>query len=321
MILAGDIGGTKTTLALYQKQGHLLQCELKQTYPSSDYARFEDILAVFLPATVLIDAACFGIAGPVVNQCCQATNLPWRVDARELAATLRTARIQLLNDLEAMALGLLQSPDKDLLELNPNAKKQPGNKAVIAAGTGLGEAILYWDGQRHHPIATEGGHCDFAPQTEQQDRLLRYLRQRFQGHVSWERLLSGDGLGCIYDFLIADGEPACPEVERALTDRNAIISGMGLDRKNPVCTQALQLFVQLYGAEAGNLALKCLAQGGLFIGGGIAPKIQPALETGDFLRAFIDKGRFRGLLESLSIRLSLNPETPLTGAASYFFER
>ena len=326
MILAGDIGGTKTVLTLYKKnnQGEL-QCEYEQTFASAEYPQFNDILDVFLQPAITIETACFGIAGPIVEQRCQTTNLPWVIDAQELRLTLGTQQVKLLNDLEAMALGMLHSPDEDLIELNPNAHYQNGNIAVIAAGTGLGEAFLYWDGQQHHPIATEGGHCDFAAQTRQQDLFLNYLRKRFNNHVSWERALSGDGFGYLYDFLVDIGfAPACPavpaanEVSAYAGDRNAIISSLGINNEDPVFTEAVRLFVELYAAEAGNLALQCLAIGGVFIGGGIGPKIRPALESEMFLRAFTAKGRFQNFLNNISIKLSLNPNTPLIGAANYF---
>ncbi len=321
MILAGDIGGTKTLLALYNrdKRGEL-QCELEHTFVSADYAQFNTLLTDFLPNSVHIHSVCLGIAGPIVEQHCQTTNLPWTINAQELATQLGTPKIQLLNDLEAMALGILNSPTEDLIELNPNAQTKKGNIAVIAAGTGLGEAILYWDGKHHHPIATEGGHCDFASQNTQQDQFLLFLRQQFKGHVSWERVLSGDGLGYLYDFLVQTNfAPAHTEIETCSGDRNALISQLGVNKEDPLCTEVIRIFVELYAAEAANLALKCLATGGLFIGGGIAPKILPALlQNNNFLEAFIAKGRFEKLLSNISIKLSLNPKAPLIGAAHYF---
>lgn len=329
MILAGDIGGTKTNLALYSinNQG-LLQSELKQTYVSANYSQFNEILSIFIQPDMVIDSACFGIAGPIVNQRCQTTNLPWIIDAQELSSILGTNQIKLLNDLEAMAIGILNSTDDDLIELNPNAQVKNGNIAVIAAGTGLGEAILFWDGEHHHPIATEGGHVDFSAQTEQQDQFLLYLRKHFTHHVSWERVLSGDGFGYLYDFLVSTGYaeknsaiPALKENHASTEDRNAIISSLGINNEDPVCAEAVRMFVDLYGAEAGNLALKCLSTGGVFIGGGIGPKIRPALENGAFMNAFTAKGRFKDLLNIMPIKLSLNPNTPLLGAANYFFKK
>lgn len=325
MILAGDIGGTKTVLALLDKDKNgVWVCKQEQTFSSLAYLEFTDILKEFLPPKTNITAACFGVAGPVVNQRCQTTNLPWLLDSSELKTTLNTLQVKLLNDLEAMALGMLHLPESDLLELNPNAQAQTGNIAVIAAGTGLGEAMLYWDGERYHPMATEGGHCDFAPQTEQQDALLVYLRNKYPQHVSCERLISGMGFSNIYDFFCDhDFSTAClavPEVDdnEAGIDRNAVISRLGVSGEDVLCTETVRLFVELYGAEAGNLALKSLAIGGVFIGGGIAPKILPMMQDGQFIRAFKAKGRFEGLLDKVSVKLSLNPRTPLLGAMNYF---
>jgi len=323
MILAGDIGGTKTVLALFtQEAGGGLQCRREQTFPSREFAQFDEVLTAFLTADDRVTAACFGIAGPVVNQRCQTTNLPWLVDAEPLKQRLGVERVRLLNDLEAMALGLLALPEQDLVELNPNAKTQTGNIVVIAAGTGLGEAILYWDGERHRPIATEGGHCDFAPQTGQQDLLLAYLRNHYSDHVSYERILSGPGFSVLYDFLCdCQFAPPCPAVfdfGGDGPDRNAVISRLGVNGEDVLCAEAVRLFAEIYGAEAGNLALKSLAIGGVFIGGGIGPKIRPLLENGGFLQAFKNKGRFASLLDGVSVKLALNPRAPLIGASRYF---
>jgi len=272
-----------------------------------------------------VTAACFGVAGPVIRQCCQATNLPWVLDGEQLKIKLGTERVKLLNDLEAMAIGLLHLPTEDFIELNHNAQPQIGNIAVIAAGTGLGEAILYWDGEMYHPIATEGGHGDFAPQTSQQDRLLGYLRDLYPLHVSYERILSGMGFSLLYDFLAASNfAPLCPAVPATDTansygiDRSAIISRLGINAEDELCMEAVRLFVELYGAEAGNLALKAFATGGVIIGGGIGPKIRTALEAGGFLQAFVAKGRLQGMLDTVSVKLALNPKAPLLGAMHYF---
>jgi glucokinase len=322
MILAGDIGGTKTVLSLLARDTNgSLTCLQEQSYPSQHYAEFDAILADFLPADVTISSACFGIAGPVVNQRCQTTNLPWLLNGEALKIKLNTVKVKLLNDLEAMALGMLYLPEQDLIELNPNAQIQQGNIAVIAAGTGLGEAILYWDGNKHYPMATEGGHSDFAAQNAQQDSLLAYLRKIYSDHVSYERVISGIGFSHLYDFLGEQGfAPPCSEVS-ALTsdiDRNAVISQLGVTGEDSLCAEAVRLFVELYGAETGNLALKSLATGGIFIGGGIGAKILPALQNGHFIQAFKAKGRFYSLLDKISVKLSLNPRTPLIGAINYF---
>ncbi|MDD2658211.1 MAG: glucokinase [Methylococcales bacterium] len=322
MILAGDIGGTKTVLSILTKDisGSLL-CNQEQAYSSQDFKKFDDILAAFLPADINIKSACFGVAGPVVNQRCQTTNLPWLLDAEELKIKLGTAKVKLLNDLEAMALGMQYLPEHDLVELNPKAETGAGNIAVIAAGTGLGEAILYWDGCKHHLMATEGGHSDFAPQNSRQDQLLAYLRKSFPDHVSWERILSGIGFSHLYDFLCDQNfAPPCLAVPdyNSDIDRNAVISRLGVSGEDALCAEAVRLFVELYGAETGNLALKSLATGGVFIGGGIGPKILSAMQDGNFIRAFKAKGRFLPLLDKIPVKLSLNPRTPLIGAINYF---
>ncbi|MDO9268795.1 MAG: glucokinase [Methylobacter sp.] len=320
MILAGDIGGTKTVLSILSRDANgSLTCVQEQTYSSRLFPKFDDILTAFLPADVTIRSACFGVAGPVVNQRCQTTNLPWLLDAATLKIKLGTSKVKLLNDLEAMALGMLYLPEHDLIELNPNAEVQAGNIAVIAAGTGLGEAILYWDGNKHYPMATEGGHSDFAAQNAQQDLLLAYLRKSYPDHVSCERILSGIGFSHLYDFLCEQKfAPPCPDIPDSGVDRNAAISERGLSGKDPFCAEVVRIFVELYGAETGNLALKSLATGGVFIGGGIGPKILPAMQDGNFIRAFKAKGRFLPLLDKISVKLSLNPRTPLIGAINYF---
>jgi len=323
MILAGDIGGTKTVLTLVKRnENNSLDWQKEQTYASQDFANFDDILADFITPDIKVTAACFGVAGPVVNQRCQTTNLPWHLATPDLQVKLATRKVKLLNDLEAMALGMLHLPDTDLLELNPNALQQSGNIAVIAAGTGLGEALLYWDGNKHLPMATEGGHTDFAPQNAQQIALLNYMMVTFTDHVSCERLISGIGFSHLYDFLLADGfAPACsaiPSKSEGAVDRNALISELGVTGADPLCSEVVRLFVQLYGAEAGNLALKSLSIGGVYIGGGIAPKILPAITDGSFMKAFTAKGRFADLLGKMPVRVCLNPKAPLLGAAHYF---
>jgi glucokinase len=323
MILAGDIGGTKTVLSLLIKDtnGSLI-CTKEQSFASREYRKFDDILATFIPAGVTLDSACFGVAGPVVNQRVHTTNLPWLLDAIELKAKLGMAdKVILLNDLEAMALGMLYLSEKDLVELNPNAEIQAGNIAIIAAGTGLGEAILYWDGSKHHLMATEGGHCDFAAQNASQDLLLAYLRKKYPDHVSYERIVAGNGLGHLYDFLCEhEFAPACLAVPAVNSDidRNAVISRLGISGEDPLCAEAVRIFVEIYGAETGNLALKALAIGGVFIGGGIASKILPAMVEGKFMQAFKAKGRFLPLLDKVPVKVSLNPRTPLIGAINYF---
>ena len=328
MILAGDIGGTKTVLALMRHDADgLLTSVQEQTFASGEYDSFDAILDLFLPEDIKIAAACFGVAGAVVDQRCYATNLSWTIEGERLKLKLGTEQVRLLNDLEAMAVGMLHLQAEDFIELNPNAEPHDGNIAVIAAGTGLGEAILYWDGRQHHPIATEGGHCSFAPQNRQQDKLLAFLRGRYSQHVSYERILSGIGFSNLYDFLLdSQYAPACPAVPNAQdakqgnVDRNAIISRLGINGEDAICSEAVRLFVDIYGAEAGNLVMKSFATGGVFIGGGIGPKIRSALESGGFMQAFTEKGRFQAILGKVSVKLALNARTPLLGAMHYFKE-
>lgn len=325
MILAGDIGGTKTVLALIEKQADgTLSTVTEQTFPSGDYQEFDEILDLFLLNNPSLSSACFGIAGPVIQQRCQTTNLPWILDAAYLKTKLGVERVKLLNDLEAMAIGMLHLTEEDFVNLNPDAETETGNIAVIAAGTGLGEAILVWDGQQYQAMATEGGHCSFAPVSTQQDNLLNYLREIYPEHVSYERILSGNGFSQLYDFLLASNfAPACPAVPSASNnkfgiDRSAIISRFGVNGEDPLCAEVVKMFVDIYAAEAGNLALKSFATGGVFIGGGIGPKIRSALENGNFMQTFSAKGRFKTMLNKIPVKLALNPKTPLIGAIHYF---
>lgn len=295
MILAGDIGGTKTVIGLFEAAGNRLQAIRDETFPSRNYDTLEEILSRFLgsESRTSLRAACFGVAGPVIEGRCKVTYLPWVLDECNLAKTLHIPHLKLLNDLEATAYGMLHIEPTDLCVLQSGLTRT-GNIAVIAAGTGLGEAILYWDGTRHHPMATEGGHTDFAPRSDLEVNLLRYL-QREAGHVSYERVLSGPGLFNIYRFLRDSGfasEPDWLRTRIAADDASAAISEIGLAGDDPLCTKALDLFCSVYGAEAGNLALKAFAIGGVYIGGGIGPKILPRLQDGTFIRAFADKGRF-----------------------------
>ncbi len=320
MILAGDIGGTKTVIGLFEAAADRLHAVREETFPSRSHSTLEEVLDRFLAreSRPPLDAACFGVAGPVVEGRTRTTNLPWELDERKLAEALQVPRAKLLNDLEAAAYGMLYLEPTDLCVLQPGLKRK-GNIAVIAAGTGLGEAIVYWDGARHHPLASEGGHADFAPQTDLEGELLLYLRREF-GHVSYERLLSGPGLLNIYRFLRDTGHAMEPEWLREQIDQGdpaALISQMGLQGEHPLCTRALDLFTSVYGAEAGNLALKALAVGGVYVGGGIAPKILPKLQDGTFLHAFTDKGRFTELMRTIEVKVALNPRAPLIGAAHY----
>lgn len=325
-IVAGDIGGTKTILALYEINNNEITMISKYQYASQSFVNFSDIIVDFKNRfiTSSIDAACLGIAGPIIDGNCNATNLPWNINAKELKKQFNTTRIKLLNDLEATAYGMLYLEAEDLVELNPNAKHSVGNRAVIAAGTGLGEAQLFWDGEQFHPIGSEGGHCDFAPMTPQQDALLGWLRCHYPDHVSYERILSGPGIATLYDFLYQSNFAPEPSEMCNLdpsNDRSAMISRCALEHNDPLCSETLRLFCEIYGAEAGNLALKSISLGGVYIGGGIAPKIAPFMGNGIFMEAFKMKGRFSTLLSSISVKMSLDPQTALMGSLRYSIDQ
>ncbi len=280
LILAGDIGGTKTHLALFSLQGEKLQAEIKKTFPSKQYPGLEPVIEEFIAdQQVSISRACFGIAGPVVGGQVKTPNLPWVVDSTDIAQRFKLDSVALLNDLEAAAYGIFTLESQELFTLNEGMSGQRGNKVLIAAGTGLGEATLYDDGRDYHPSASEGGHADFAPRNETEIDLLRYLIKKF-GRVSYERVVSGPGLANIYEFLRDGGrmeEPAwLKEKIAAAEDISAAIAQEALAGSSAVCVKALDLFVSVYGAEAGNLALRGKATGGVYIGGGIARKYLPS---------------------------------------------
>jgi glucokinase len=314
VILAGDVGGTKTTLAIFDGDRLIREA----TVASRAYDSLEGVLAQFLGADprVVITAVGIGIAGPVVAGRSTTTNLPWRVDEVTLSAAAGGAPVKLINDLEATALGMFMLPASDFVTLQPGTPSS-GNMAVIAAGTGLGEALVVPGPTGPIVIASEGGHTDFAPRTELEDDLLSFLRKDF-GSVSYERVLSGPGLYNLYRFLLEAGfateSPAVAE-EMLSEDRGAVITQHALRHDDPLCEKAAAMFVAIYGAEAGNLALKGLALGGVVVAGGIAPRILPLLREGDFVSAFRNKGRLAALLDSIAIRVAMNPSAPLLGAA------
>lgn len=318
MILAGDVGGTKTNLALFQDfNGRLLPVR-EERYVSKDAKSLEEIVAKFMAGRPeKIDAACFGIAGPVRKGRCETTNLAWIVDSGVLAHQLGLKTTTLINDLEANAYGIETLTPNDFLTLNEGAKDAEGNIAVVAAGTGLGEAGMYWDGKNQRPFATEGGHSDFAPRNELEVELWRFLQKEF-GRVSYERVLSGPGLYNVYRFLRDTGrgkeEPWLAQAIQGSHPSSAV-SQAALEGKSDLCVRALDLFIDIYGAEAGNFALKLMATGGVYIGGGIAPKNAPRFVTGRFMEAFLDKGRFRTLLSQIPVKVILNDKTALLGSA------
>jgi glucokinase len=320
MILAGDIGATNSRLAIFTEEGGGLESVVEATYASRDHANLETIVKAFVSAHDLpIDVACFGIAGPVRHGRSDTTNLPWDVDAQDLARALRLRSAGLLNDLEAHAYGIAMLAPDDFVTLNQGAVDASGNAAVIAAGTGLGEAGLYWNGQQHLPFAGEGGHTSFAPSDPLQIELLGFLSHEF-GHVSWERVLSGPGLYNIYRFLRDTGrgeEPDWLTDKMQQLDPSAVISQAALADTSALCRQALDLFVVLYGAEAGNMALKLMATAGVYVGGGIAPKIIQKLTDSTFMEAFVAKGRLKPLLQAIPVRIIMNDRVALLGAARF----
>ena len=325
-ILAGDIGGTKTHLALYAYTEGTLSLKTQRQFASRNYADFSDVVDAFAAALegTAVDAACFGVAGPVIGGRCRTTNLPWEIGTPELQRQLGTPEVRLLNDLEATAYGMLYLDEGAFTDLNPSAAAAAGNRAVIAAGTGLGEAMLYFDGERYHPVGSEGGHGDFAPADETQTALLQWLFKRFPEHVSYERVLSGPGVFTLYEFLRDGGfapEPAFMQNLPDGADPSAAVSAGALQQNDPLCTETLRLFARIYGAEAGNLALKTMATGGVYIGGGIAPKILPFLQSGAFMDAFAAKGRFEALLRTMPVKIALDQETALLGAAHFAKDR
>jgi glucokinase len=321
MILVGDIGGTKTILALFASSDTTSVLK-KHYYASADYASFSTLLADFLSDidSQQITACCLGVAGPIVNGDCSTTNLPWVLHRHVIHSQLGIAQVTLLNDLVATAWGVLSLPEYEFVSLNPDARVQQGNMAILAAGTGLGEAIIAWNGSQYHVMATEGGHTDFAPTNEQEIALLRYLMNKHPDHVSSERVISGEGLINIYQFLKDIGyAPAQAAIEQQMAtgDKAAIIGTAGNAGSDALCVATLNIFSRLYGAETGNLALKCLPYGGIYLAGGIAAKILPFLQNSEFMARYLAKGRFLSLLKGIPIKICTNPEVGLFGALNY----
>ncbi len=344
MIVAGDIGGTKTHLALFDWKKDRVDPVRLESFHSADYTSLEDMLTEFLaPPTApqsiddvatekgdaveverpaekpqKIDAACFGIAGPVIQNRCQTTNLPWVIDGATLAKQFDIPKVRLLNDLEAMAYGiLLLRPDEvEILNVGtPPTQNQA--LALIAAGTGLGESILFWNGVRYQPTPSEGGHADFGPNSDDEIELLRHLRNHYL-HVSYERVLSGSGLHAIYDYVrdSKKNEPTWLAEQIKAGDPAAAIAEAGLKGQADIAKHALDLFASIYGAEAGNLALKGMTLNGVYVGGGIAPKLLVKLKDGTFMKAFTNKGRYKRLMTSIPVKVVMNQKTALLGAAS-----
>ncbi len=319
MILAGDVGGTKVNLALYDFiDGNLKHSRDKQ-YPAREYSGLEEIVKEFV-VSEKVTAACFGVPGPVRDGRLRLTNLPWTLDSRELATNLKIDFVFLINDLQANGYGIAELAADQIYTLSEGDFRQIGNRALISAGTGLGEAFMIWDGRDYVPYPSEGGHSDFAPRNEDEIDLLRFLKQKYNGRISFERIVSGQGLTNVYEFLREVRgleEPAWLAERMTHEDPNAVITELGLKAKSEICEKTLDIFVSAYGAEAGNLALKVLSVGGLYVGGGIAPRILEKLKDGTFMKAFVDKGRVSQLLVHTPVRVILESRTALMGAAAY----
>jgi len=316
-VLAGDIGGTKSRLGLFRIVGEALQLQIEKTYLSKNYNGLKEILKDFLSGEEKIASACFGVAGPVTSRTIRTTNLPWRIHLDSIQKKLSTQRVGVINDLVANAYGIRVLRNENFHSLN-TGKKREGNAALISAGTGLGEAILFWDGRRHIPSPSEGGHVEFGPRNGLEFELFQYLTHHF-GHVSYERILSGTGLFHIYQFLRDTRrygkEPEWVSQEMIEKDPAAVISEMAQQKKNRLCVMALDMFVSIYGAAAGNLALQVMAMGGIYIGGGIAPKIIWKLRDGTFMKAFKEKGRYSNMMGTIPVKVIMNERTALMGAA------
>ncbi len=325
-VLAGDIGGTKTVLSLSERAPDGSFREIATTtFASGEHEGLEKPTAAFLDASgVRPVAAAFGVAGPVRNGQVRTTNLPWAIDATSFASTLGISRVAVINDFEATARGLLMLGEDELVILQEGIVSPQGPIAVLGAGTGLGEAILVRVGQDAIVLPTEGGHASFAPRNELEDGLLRFCRQQFPDHVSYERVLSGPGLETIHSFVQSAGLAKSSETTLArlrTEDPGAVIGELGVSNQDPACALALSLFASIYGSEAGNLALKTLPRGGLFVSGGIAAKILPALQRDDtFVQSFLAKGRMREVLSTIRVSVVLEPHVALRGARTLAFQ-
>lgn len=322
MLLAGDIGGTKTNLAFFEDEGEKELVALEEkTFSSQEFSQFDELLLEYLSNfDHKVTSACFSVAGPVINGSCNTTNLPWSIESDVLTSKLGFKTTWLINDLEANAHGITHLSQDEYEVLHEGKPGMHGNACVISAGTGLGEAGMFWNGDGYIPFACEGGHTDFAPRGDEQIELLKYIR-RDHNHVSYERVLSGMGLSNIYQFLRDTHrceEPEWLAQELAMEDDQAkAISRFAFENKAEICVKALDMFVQIYGAEAGNAALKFMAFGGVFIGGGIAPKIIEKMKEPTFMDCFMDKGRMSSLMDYMPVKVIMNSRTALFGAARF----
>jgi glucokinase len=321
MILAGEIGATRTRLAAFETEGNRLQRVVEKNYMSHDHNSLSEIITAFINTEgIAVHRACFGVAGPVRRGRSKISNLPWTIDSRDLARQLQLDSVGMINDLEAYAYGIDGLDSKDFVTLNEGSEDAEGNRAVISARTGLGVAGLYWDGFRHRPFACEGGHSDFAPRNTMEMELLSYLQKKY-GRISCERLLSGPGIKNIYDFLRDTGKAEEPQWLKdqigAVADPPALISQLAQDGKAAICDETLSLFVSIYGAETGNVALNFLSTGGVFIGGSVAAKNVAKMKEPIFMEAFLNKGRMVSLLKEIPVTIVLNDDSGLIGAARY----
>jgi len=321
MILAGEIGATRTRLAAFDTEGNKLQLVVEKTYMSQEHGGLAEIITGFIKTEgIPVHSACFGVAGPVTAGRSKISNLPWTIDRRELASQLKLDSVGLINDLEAYAYGIDALESKDFITLSEGADDAEGNRAVISARTGLGVAGMYWDGFRHHPFACEGGHADFAPRNKLDMELLTYLQGKHD-RVSCERILSGPGIKNIYDFLRdtkkSDEPKELREQMSQAPDPPALISKLAAEGKTPICDQTMSLFVTIYGAETGNCALHFMSTGGIFIGGSIAAKNINKMKDPAFMKSFLDKGRMTPLLKQMPVKIVLNDDSGIIGAARY----
>jgi glucokinase len=322
MILAGDVGGTKVELAIYRFDHGQLALVRDERFPAHEYAGLQEIVARFLKESgdPEITAACFGVPGPVRGGRLRLTNLPWVLDNRELSAGLNITHLFLINDLEANGYGIPELTADQILTLNEGDPSGVGNRALVSPGTGLGEGVLIWNGKTHVPMASEGGHCDYAARTPLEVELLAYLMKKLNGRVSFERVVSGPGITNIYSFLRdvkGMEEPAWLKKRMETEDPNAVIGEAGEQGTSELCAKTLETFVAAFGAESGNMVLKVLATGGMYLGGGIAPKILKTMRGGAFMQAFTDKGRLSELLVHAPVRIILESRCALMGAAAY----
>jgi glucokinase len=318
-ILAGDIGGTKTRMGIFSLNENGLDAIRTHTFSSNQYRGLEQIVSEFLHSGERIVAASFGVAGPVLGGSAIATNLPWKITEKSLKKQLSINKVALINDLVANAYGIEVMERNDFIQLN-QGKPAVGNRAILSAGTGLGAAILFWDGSRYLPSPSEAGHVEFGPRNRLELDLLRYLFEKY-GHVSYERILSGSGLFNIYQFLRDTGkcgaEPAWLSDRLEKEDPASVISDAALHKKSKLCAATLDQFASIYGAAAGNLALQAMATGGVFIGGGIAPKIISKLRHGTFMKAFMSKGRLSPIVKRIPVKVIMNDQAALLGSAAH----